>query len=247
VSEFKSFDGCRIAYTMIGKGPDVLLLHGLFSSAHINWIKYGTAAEIAAAGFRLILPDLRGHGDSDKPHDPALWPEDVLARDIEALIAHLGLNSFDLGGYSLGARTVVRLLARGLRPKRAILAGMGLQGILGTEARQDFFLNVIENSGSFAAGSAEYAADLFLRSNKADGAALAHLLRTQVWTDLETIRTLDTRMLVLAGEDDHEVGSSAQELALALPHAAHVSIPGNHMSCVTKPDFGAAIAAWLGH
>jgi pimeloyl-ACP methyl ester carboxylesterase len=246
MSEFTSFDGTHIAYTVIGEGPSVLLLHGLFSSAQINWLRYGTAAEIAAAGFQLILPDLRGHGQSDKPHDPAQWPDDVLARDIEALIAHLTLKDFDLGGYSLGARTVVRLLARGLKPKRAVLAGMGLEGIIGAEARQNFFLNVIEHSGSFAPGSAEYAADMFLRSTKADGTAIAHLLRTQAWTSLETIRTLDTRTLVLAGADDHDNGS-AQELALALPHAAHVSIPGNHMSAVTKPEFGSAIAAWLGH
>ncbi|WP_439533394.1 alpha/beta fold hydrolase [Polymorphobacter sp.] len=246
MTDFISFDGTSIAWTEVGEGPPVILLHGLFSSAEINWLRYGTAAEIAGAGFRLILPDLRGHGQSDKPHDPARWPDDVLARDIEALIAHLGLEDFVLGGYSLGARTVVRLLARGLRPRRAILAGMGLQGIIGAQARQDFFLKVIEQSGSFAPGTAEYAADMFLRGTKADGAAIANLLRTQSWTDLETLRRLDTRTLVLAGEDDSDNGS-AQELALVLPNAAHVSIPGNHMSTVTKPDFGAAIAAWLAH
>jgi pimeloyl-ACP methyl ester carboxylesterase len=246
MSDFISFDGVRLAYREIGEGPPVVLLHGLFSSAEINWIRYGTAARIAAAGFRLILPDLRGHGESDKPHDPALWPEDVLARDIEALTLHLGLEAFDLGGYSLGARTVVRLLARGMKPGRAILAGMGLEGIVGAERRQGFFLNVIENSGSFAPGSAEYAADMFLRSTKADGVAIAHLLRVQAWTPLETVRALQTRTLVLAGVDDHDNGSAA-ELALALPHAAHVSVPGNHMSAVTKPEFGAALAGWLGH
>jgi pimeloyl-ACP methyl ester carboxylesterase len=246
VSDFRSFDGVRLAYQELGAGRPVMLLHGLFSSAEINWIRYGTAERIAAAGFRLILPDLRGHGQSDKPHDPALWPEDVLARDMEALIAHLGLEGFDLGGYSLGARTVVRLMARGMKPGRAILAGMGLEGLTGAEARQGFFLNVIEKAGTFAPGTAEYAAEAFLRSTGADGVAIAHLLRVPAWTPLETVRGLETRTLVLAGVDDHDNGSAA-ELALALPHAAHVSVPGNHMSAVTKPEFGAALAGWLGH
>jgi hypothetical protein len=87
---------------------------------------------------------------------------------------------------------------------------------------------------------------MFLRSTGADGVAIAHLLRVSAWTPLETVRALETRTLVLAGVDDHDNGSAA-ELALALPHAAHVSVPGNHMSAVTKPEFGAALAGWLGH
>jgi hypothetical protein len=54
------------------------------------------------------------------------------------------------------------------------------------------------------------------------------------------------RTLVLCGRNDEDNGSAA-DLALELPNAALVQIPGNHMSAVTKPDFGAAIAAWLQH
>ena len=65
----------------------VVLLHGLFSDAETNWIKFGHAATIAAAGFRVIMPDLRAHGRSAKPHDAAAYPPDVLADDGLALIA----------------------------------------------------------------------------------------------------------------------------------------------------------------
>jgi len=130
--------------------PTILLLHGLFSSADTNWVRYGTARRLADAGYRVIMPDLRGHGQSPAPADPACWPPDVLAMDAEALIAHLALGrNLVLAGYSLGARTVVRLLARGARPRAAILAGMGLSGITDGRPRADWFIRMIEGRGSW--------------------------------------------------------------------------------------------------
>ena len=63
--------GTRLAIHRLGSGRPLLLLHGLFSSAQVNWIKYGTAAQLAEAGFEAIMPDLRAHGASEAPHDPA--------------------------------------------------------------------------------------------------------------------------------------------------------------------------------
>ena len=248
---FLSFDGTRIAYVTLGEGPVVVLLHGLFSSGAMNWMRFGTAAEIAGAGFRVIMPDLRAHGESAHPHDAAAYPTDVLAMDIEALVRHLDLHEFDLGGYSMGARTVVRLLARGMRPKRAVLGGMGLSGLVGGEKRAAFFMNIIagvaEHGGKgFKPGSAEAAAAAFMVQNRIDGEAVAHVLTSQGHTPETVLRTLDTPTLVVCGADDRDNGSAA-DLAMALPNAAYVDIPGNHMSAVTKPDFGAAIAAWLQH
>ena len=177
---FNSFDGQQIAWREIGSGAPVVLLHGLFSSAEMNWLRFGTAAAIAAAGYRVILPDFRAHGDSAAPHDPAAYPADVLAMDVEALVAHLGLETFDLGGYSLGARTVVRLLARGMRPRRAVLGGMGLSGITGSGERAAWFLNVIANADSFQRGTAEWAAAQFMKANNIDGAAVANVLHAQL-------------------------------------------------------------------
>ncbi len=244
--DFLSFDGVRIGWHELGSGRPLLLLHGLFSSGEMNWRRYGAAAEIASAGFRVIMPDFRAHGISAAPHDPAAYPEDVLAHDIEALVRHLELQDFDLGGYSLGARTAVRLLVRGLMPGRVILSGMGLAGLTGGTDRANWFLNVIANAGTFAPGTPEFAAAAFMKTNSIDGAAVAHVLRAQVSTPMADVRAIATRALVLCGVDDNDNGSAA-ELALALPNAAHVGIPGNHMTAVTKPDFGTAIAAWLVH
>jgi pimeloyl-ACP methyl ester carboxylesterase len=243
--DFASFDGERIAWHEMGSGAPIILLHGLFSNGGVNWRKYGTAAEIAGAGFRVIMPDFRAHGDSASPTDAGAYPPDVLARDIEALIAHLGLTVFDIGGYSMGGRTVVRLLARGLRPRRAIVAGMGLAGILDGAARAAWFIKVAAG-GDFAPGTAEAAAAAFMRQNGINGTAVGHLLRSQLSTPIDVVRTLATPALLVCGAADRDNGSAA-ELAFEMPNAAYVEIPGNHMNAITRPDFGAAIAAWLGH
>ena len=137
---FPSFDGVNLSIHEMGEGRPVILIHGLFSNAETNWIKFGHAEALAKAGFRVIMPDLRAHGQSDAPHDPAAYPDDVLVRDIETLVDHLGLENFDLGGFSLGARTTAKLLVKGMKPRKAILAGMGLEGLAGWERRQDLRL-----------------------------------------------------------------------------------------------------------
>ena len=93
-------DGIELAYHELGAGRPVVLLHGLFSDANMNWIKFGHAARIARDGFRVIMPDLRAHGLSGKPHEPEYYPVGILARDLRELVAQLGLTDFDLGGFS---------------------------------------------------------------------------------------------------------------------------------------------------
>ena len=250
IGHYRGFDGAELALTELGadlgEGRPIILLHGLFSSAEMNWRRYGAAAEIAGAGYRVIMPDLRAHGRSAAPHDAAAYPADVLALDIEALIDQLGLSDFDLCGYSMGARTVVRLLARGLRPARAIIAGMGLDGLTGGTARAAFFQSVLAQPDGWPSGSPEAFAAAFMRQNNIDRTAVSLLMHSQQSTPLAVLRSIDTRSLVLCGSDDRDNGS-APALAMELPNAALVEIPGNHMSAVTRPDFGAAIAAWLGH
>src|SRR4029450_3165811 len=110
-------DGVELAWREVGEGRPVILLHGLFSDAQMNWIKFGTADRIAAAGFRVIMPDLRAHGLSGKPHGVEFYPKGILARDARELVALLGLTDFDLGGFSLGTRTTVEALGEGRLPR----------------------------------------------------------------------------------------------------------------------------------
>ena len=247
---YRGFDGAQIAVVEIeansADARAIILLHGLFSSGEMNWRRYGAAAEIASAGYRVIMPDFRAHGLSAAPHDAAAYPPDVLAMDIEALIGQLGLTDFDIAGYSMGARTLVRLLARGLKPGKAIISGMGLEGLTGGTARADFFKKVVRQPEGWPSGSPEAFAAAFMKQNKVDGIAVGLLLDSFIATPADVLRDLETPCLVLCGADDRDNGS-APALALELPNAALVEIAGNHMSAVTKPDFGTAIAAWLGH
>src|SRR6266516_2821294 len=123
VYRFAGRDGVELACREAGSGRPLVLLHG-FMGAGSHMLDYGRASAFAERGYRVIVPDFRGHGDSAKPHDPAAYPPDVLAEDGLALVGHLGLGDgdYDLGGYSLGGRIVVRMLLRGAKPGRAIMA-----------------------------------------------------------------------------------------------------------------------------
>jgi pimeloyl-ACP methyl ester carboxylesterase len=241
---FASFDGTQLAWHEMGAGRPVVLLHGLFSNAQTNWIKYGHAQVLADAGYRVIMPDLRAHGESAKPHDPAAYPHDVLERDGLALIAHLGLTDFDLGGYSLGGRTTARMLVAGARPRRAIFAGMGLSGLTNTGPRSAHFKHILDNPGTFERFSPEWNAEAFVNTTKGDTVALRLLLDAMPGLTVEEMHAIETPVLVLCGAEDNDNGSAA-DLAAALPNATYAEIPGGHMSAVTKPELGLAMRDFL--
>jgi pimeloyl-ACP methyl ester carboxylesterase len=241
---FESFDGVRLAWHELGEGRPLLLIHGLFSSAHVNWIKYGHAALLAGRGFRLIMPDLRAHGESAKPHDAASYPPDVLVRDGLALIANLGLASFDLGGYSLGGRTALRMVVEGATPRRLIVSGMGIRGMLDTGIRTEHFRHILENLGTFERGTPEWTAEAFLKTTRGDPKALLPLLGSFVDTREADLARVAVETLVLSGSEDNDNGS-AKELAKIMLHAHYLEVSGNHMNVITNPAFGQAIADFL--
>ncbi len=241
---FTASDGTELAWYEVGEGRPLLLLHGLFSDADTNWIKFGHAAELAARGRRVLMPDLRAHGRSAKPHDEASYPPDILAWDATELVAQLGLTDYDLGGYSLGGRTAVRMVVLGATPAKLIVSGMGLQGLLETGGRAAHFRKILTGLGTFERGSPEWMAEAFLRTTKGDPDALLPLLGSFVDTGIAEISAIAQPTLVLSGAEDRDNGSS-EELAEALPNGRFVEVPGNHMSAVTKPELGRAIADFL--
>jgi pimeloyl-ACP methyl ester carboxylesterase len=244
MNDFTAADGTKLAWHELGEGPPVVLLHGLFSDAQTNWIRFGHAAEIAGRGLRVIMPDFRAHGDSGKPHDPSFYPPDILADDGLALIARLGLQDYDLGGYSLGARTAVRMVVKGARPRRMIVSGLGLAGLHSTGHRAAHFKTILTGLGTHERGSPEWMAEAFLKTTGGDPQALLPLLDSFVDTSEEMLRSISMPTLVLSGAEDDDNGSP-QALADLLPNGEYVSVPGNHMSAVTRPDLGRAIADFL--
>ena len=241
---FHGHDGLQLAYREVGEGRPAVLIHGYFSTATVNWIRYGHATKLAARGFRVIMPDLRGHGDSAKPHDAAAYPPDILADDGFALIEHLDLTDYELGGYSLGARTTLRMLVRGASPRRAVVAGMGLDGIIDSHGRSGYFRRILTNLGTFERGSAQWLAEAFLKTVGGDPVALLQVLGTAVDTPLQSLGRIAVPTLVVAGTEDDDNGS-AESLAAALPAGRYAAVPGNHMSAVTRPELGITIADFL--
>jgi pimeloyl-ACP methyl ester carboxylesterase len=239
-------DGIQLAWREVGEGKPVILLHGLFSDGHMNWIKFGHADRIAAEGFRVIIPDLRAHGLSGKPHDSANYPQLVLVRDLRELVAKLGLTEFDLGGFSLGARTTIEAAIGGLRPRRAILAGTGLDVLTNWERRSHFYLEAIERFDEVSHGDPHWLAVQFMKTMKVDRPAAALLLQTM--RDQEDKHALVDAFtmpaLVVCGDQDDDNGS-AVELAGILPSAQYAEIPGTHMSSVTRQELGDEIARFL--
>ena len=241
---FTSFDGVRLAWREVGEGRPVMLIHGYFSDARTNWIRYGHAEAIAARGYRVIMPDLRAHGSSDKSHDLAAYPSDALTRDGHALVEHLGLSEYDLGGYSLGARTASRMMVTGARPRRVVFAGMGLEGLTHTGRRVAHFRDILTNLGRHERGSPKWMAEAFLKTTGGDPQALLGVLKTFVDTPPDALRGFTQPTLVVAGVEDQDNGS-APDLAAALPDGRYVGTPGGHMSSVVKPELGRAIADFL--
>src|ERR1051326_3166876 len=117
-------DGVQIHYTVTGQGEPVILVHGLYSSAKMNWEAPGITAALAKK-FRVIALDNRGHGQSDKPPAEGAYGTNMV-EDVVRLMDHLGITEARVVGYSLGGMIVMKLATT--HPKRVrsvLLGGMG--------------------------------------------------------------------------------------------------------------------------
>ena len=243
VRYFRGRDGVQLAYRELGEGRPLIMIHGYLSNALVM-IETGIAGRLAGQGYRVVLPDLRGHGDSARPHDPAAYPPDALADDGLALIEQLGLTDYDLGGYSLGGRTVIRLLARGAAPGRAIVGGQGLEAITHTVGRGGQFRHVLTHFGTFEPGSPEQAMEDWVTASGGDPVALVRVLDTFVNTPLAALARITVPTLVLTGADDGH-NDTAEALASALGNGRYIMLPGNHGTAIATPQFGSAVTGFL--
>ena len=247
VHRFRCRDGVELAWREVGSGRPFVLLHGLMGSG-APLAGQGLVPALAERGYRVILPDLRGHGDSGRPHDPACYPPDILADDMLALIGHLGLDDYDLGGYSMGGKLVLRLLARGARPAHAVVGGQGLDALDAQSDRTDGHRRLLASVASGAelpAGSPEEASAEWIRQSGVDARAVGLVLDTFVPTPASVVRQVPAPTLVVVGDQDSR-GSSADSLAALLPHGRLVLVPGDHITAPAGPEFTLAVLEFLG-
>ena len=114
--QFFDSNGVRIRYIEQGSGPAIVLMHGYTGTLDRHFVANGVFANLAK-DHRVIAFDLRGHGKSDKPHDPSAYGE-VMAGDVVRLLDHLKIQRAHVIGYSLGAVIAGRLATT--HPQRLI-------------------------------------------------------------------------------------------------------------------------------
>jgi pimeloyl-ACP methyl ester carboxylesterase len=223
------------------------MLHGLFANGSLT---AGTdlVAAVAGAGYRVIAPDARGHGDSSGSHDPGRYPPDVVIDDILALIDHLGLEDYDLGGYSMGGKLALRALARGARPARAFVGGQGLDALDRESDRTDGYRRVLSALASGEALEPGSDADRmagWITATGVEPLAVRYLLDSFVATPPDALRQVLVPTLIVVGDADSR-GATAGELAALLPNGRFALVPGDHGSALDAPELAATVLAFLG-
>lgn len=245
--QFLSFqrDGLQLSYFDDGdpSGAPVLLIHGFASSAAVNWVHPGWLKTLGDAGYRVIALDNRGHGASDKPHDPEAYYPAVMAEDAVGLLNHLGIPEAHIMGYSMGARiSAFMAVAHPERVRSLVFGGLGIGMVDGVgdwdpiaDALRAPSLDVVthERGRMFRA---------FAEQTKSDRVALAACIETsRVLVTRDEARKIDAPTLIAVGTKDDIAGSS-QELADLMPNARAIDIPNrDHMLAVGDRVFKAAV------
>jgi len=118
---FLDSDGVRIRYLVRGAGPPVVLVHGFIVNTELNWVGPGIVDSLASR-YTVVALDLRGHGASDKPHDPSAYGT-AFVDDVVRLLDHLEIQRAHVVGYSMGSAITLKLLST--HPERVISAVLG--------------------------------------------------------------------------------------------------------------------------
>ena len=252
MQRFRSQDGIEIAYQEWGEStvlPPVVLHHGFVANAEANWVATGVVDALVAAGRKVIAPDARGHGKSDKPHDPARYGEQRMAQDLAVLLDRIGVPQVDLAGYSMGAIVALILSSRDQRVRRLVVGGVGA-GVIecgGVDRRAVSNESIIEALGaddpasikSPEAAAFRVLADALNADRKALVAQAKSIYRGGIALDRISAPTL-----ILAGEDD-PMALRPEVLAEAIPNAVLQTLSGNHVEALGDPRFTQSIIDFL--
>jgi pimeloyl-ACP methyl ester carboxylesterase len=252
-----------IHYEVIGEGTPVLLVHGFMSSFEGNWGQSGWIDFLITHGRQVVGVDLRGHGQSGKPHDPAAYVDPHLPGDVLAVMDAVRLERVDLMGYSMGGAIAIRLLAR--HPDRCnsvIAGGAGLRLSSSDQHRSEVIAAGLEAhdvsaiSDPAARFNREFAESRAhdphsLADADPDLNAFAAIMRrpggTQTPEDVVTrVRQAQLPLLAVVGDKDPAL-PEAKLLTETVPNAQLVTVPGgDHLSTVSAAAYKDAVAIFLG-
>jgi pimeloyl-ACP methyl ester carboxylesterase len=252
MKRFESWDQIEIAYQEWGEqdsSPPVVLHHGFVADANANWVATGVVDALLAAGHRVIAPDARGHGCSEKPHDPARYGEQHMARDLAALLDVAGESQIDLVGYSMGAIVALIFASEDQRVRRLVVGGVG-SGVIecgGVDRR------AVPNEAIIAALSVEDPASIEMPQ-----AAAFRMLADALGADREALvaqaaaifrgeialERIAAQTLLLAGEAD-PLAIRPAVLSEAIPGATLRMLTGDHIGALGDPSFTQSIVEFL--
>ena len=229
------------------RGGPVLLIHGFGSNHGVNWVNTLWVAALTRAGRRVIALDNRGHGRSDKPHDPAAFHTGLMAQDAVALLDHLGLERADVMGYSMGARiTAFMAQAHPERVRSAVLGGLGIHLVEGGGLPQTI-------ADAMEAPSLDTVSDpmgrlfrRFAESTGSDLIALAACIRgSRQSLAVDAAVQIRCPVLVAVGTAD-PIAGDPHALAHLLPDGRALDIPGrDHNLAVGDKVFKAGVLTFL--
>jgi pimeloyl-ACP methyl ester carboxylesterase len=234
-----------------GEAGTVVLVHGFATNRLENWRRLGWYAALERKGYRTVALDLRGHGESEKPHDPAAYARRAMAGDIVALLDHLDLGRVDLIGYSMGAHLSLAVAAvEGRRIGNLVLGGVGARMVTGDPGPFDGTMTMAE---AMRAQDPAMITDPMLRGFRQfaenqgeDRLALAACGEGRgEGADPSDFLRLTMPVLVATGSRD-EIAGDPQVLADAIPGARMVAIPAcDHFSAIPHALFKAAVFDFL--
>ncbi len=237
-------------------GPPVVLHHGFAADARLNWVRPGIVDALLDAGRWVVTVDARGHGRSDRPHDPARYGERRMAADLRAVIDELDADEVDLAGYSMGAIVASIVAADDRRIRRLALGGVGGGLTIRTDAARGTGPPRPRPAGNAIAEALETddpstipnrltaAFRSFAESTGADRLALAAVARA-IDTAPIAFEHITAATLVIVGRQD-ALAKRADLLAAAIPGARLRIVPGDHLGAVGQPTFVEALVGFLG-
>ncbi|PWW23031.1 alpha-beta hydrolase superfamily lysophospholipase [Geodermatophilus normandii] len=246
-------DGVGVAVHRWGEPghlPPVYLQHGFVADTRLNWVGTGTVAVLLAAGREVVGVDARGHGRSDKPHDPAAYGELRMADDLRRVADALGHDSYDLAGYSMGATVAMLVAVADRRVRRLVVAGAGAAFVErgGAERHAVLMAELADALEAPDVADVRTPATVPFRrmadALAADRRALAAHARA-VHTRSADLAAITAPTLVLAGDAD-PLAARPGTLAAAIPGARVAVVPGDHATALRAPAFAAALAGFLG-
>jgi pimeloyl-ACP methyl ester carboxylesterase len=238
-------DGIRLHYELHGPvaGAPMVLVHGFASDYQLNWVGTRWQETLTGAGYRVVGLDCRGHGSSEKPHDPAAYALELMAADVGRLLDHLDIHVAQYFGYSMGSRIGVQaMLDFSDRLDHVVLGGIGWGGAFHEAPEIARMLRGEPSSSSVAKTFYDFAR---ARPSNDLEALAACILGPQPTMTPAKLGSITNPVLVVVGDQD-DIVDDVDKLVESIPTARLVRIAGrNHMSTVPAREFKQAVLEFL--